>query len=80
MLRRLQKSLAGNCPVGMPITPLPANGGDGVRRAASCAMNGSLHDPLRNGGPAPYAGNGGAANGHDRPRDEFRSSLVKTVS
>jgi TerC family integral membrane protein len=39
-------------------------------------MNGSLHDPLRNG--APYAGNGGAANGHDRPRDEFRSSLVKT--
>ena len=30
MLRRLQKSLAGNCPVGTPITPLPANGGDGA--------------------------------------------------
>ena len=30
MLRRLQKSLAGNCPVGTPITPLPANGSDGA--------------------------------------------------
>ena len=30
MLRRLQNSLSGNCPVGTPITPLPANGGDGA--------------------------------------------------